>query len=243
MLARIRDGQGCCWLSSMEVHKKLGSNTDRGTWRKYTHSGRHMSRALQNQVRHVRPDARLCWSADSDSWRPATPEEISFLKDAGALLAQASRVVLLSVGTAISACSKAGAAAPLVAAMEGIAGLQPCTAPMPHSQPLLSARSPGVPSMHACMPSLTALTLTKSGMWPSQYQSCRGSCACSACKSLTSGLCPRREPQSATQRGASWAAGRSGPWRSAAAAGAGHGAARRRQPGGQAWRAGRQAGC
>lgn len=43
MLARIRDGQGCCWLSSMEVHKKLGSNTDRGTWRKYTHSGRHMS--------------------------------------------------------------------------------------------------------------------------------------------------------------------------------------------------------
>ena len=84
----------------------------------------------------------------------ATPEEWRFLKQAGVLSPGATSGLLISVGTAITACRKARVAAPMLAALEGIPELQPHTGPLPLSQPLQRQQQPPVrPSeFHGDMP-------------------------------------------------------------------------------------------
>ena len=85
--------------------------------------------------------------------RLATPVELDFLWAAGAFVALAKASTLISVDIAISACSKAGAAAPLLAALVRIAELQPFTGPLPQANPL-----PILPTGMACLrPSLVRL--------------------------------------------------------------------------------------
>ena len=78
---------------------------------------------------------------------PATPQELDFLRAAGAITALANRSALISVDIAIRACSKAGAAGPLLAALARVAELQPHTPSLPQATPL------PVPSIGmACLP-------------------------------------------------------------------------------------------
>ena len=79
----------------------------------------------------------------------ATPEAIDFLVAVGAHKAKTANGVLISVDTAVKACEKAGWGAPLLAALAGVAELQPHTAHLlPLSQHLLATPS----GRHACLP-------------------------------------------------------------------------------------------
>ena len=67
--------------------------------------------------------------------------------DAGAHKGKSGNGLLISVDTAIKLCDEAGRPAPLLAAMAGIAELQPYTAPaLPQAQPLLVSPS----GLHTC---------------------------------------------------------------------------------------------
>lgn len=74
--------------------------------------------------------------------RPSTPEEMAFLKAIGAHNGRKGIGLLSCVAGAISACGRAGVAAPVLAAMAGIADLRPYSGPLPPAQPPLVAPSP-----------------------------------------------------------------------------------------------------
>ena len=90
---------------------------------------------IRNQV-FTCPDAMLLWAAAAQGRKQANQGERRFLVATGALLSDRKNAVLLSVDVAIFACGKAGASAPLLAAMAEIAKLQPYSAPpLPQAQP------------------------------------------------------------------------------------------------------------
>ena len=81
--------------------------------------------------------------AEGPGYRPATREELCFLRAIGALGSRATHAVLISVDKAIRVCAKAEVAAPLLAAISGVAELQPYSAP-PSRAHLLMAPQSGV---------------------------------------------------------------------------------------------------
>ena len=89
--------------------------------------------------------------AAGPEYRPATREELGFLKATGAIGSFAAHAMLISVAKAVRVCAKAEVAAPLLAAISGIAELQPYSAPLPHAHPHKAPQS-GVAcfSPHAC---------------------------------------------------------------------------------------------
>ena len=100
-------------------------------------------------------DASLLWAAAGHGCKPAIPAEMRGLKATGAT--GSTLGLLLSVDIAMRACSNAGVAAPLLAAMAGVAGLQPYIAPQPQAQPVPVLPPSGVPHargltvcFHAC---------------------------------------------------------------------------------------------
>lgn len=113
-----------------------------------------------------------CCGAAGQSSRRATPQELAYLKACGALPSSAVAGGLISVGTAFTACGKAGVAAPLLAATAGTAELQPDTASLAQAQ-LLSAPPPGVMhechllcAMHMCKPQLAECEACNAGSLP-----------------------------------------------------------------------------
>lgn len=94
------------------------------------------------------PDARLFWIAGGHGCRQAEPEELLFFKASGAQKKFGCKGLVIAVDVAISACAEAGVAAPVLAAMAGIAKLQPCTPHLPQVQALMPP-----PSGVACIPS------------------------------------------------------------------------------------------
>ena len=80
----------------------------------------------------------------------ATPEAVNFLAAAGAHRGHTGIAVLISVDMAITACDKAGRAAPQLAAMARIAELQPYSAPaLPQAQRAFPGNASGLPPVRA----------------------------------------------------------------------------------------------
>ncbi len=66
------------------------------------------------------------------------------MKATGALLRDRNNALLVPVDVAMSACGKAGMGAPLLAAMAGIAELQPISTPIPSQAQPVQALTSGV---------------------------------------------------------------------------------------------------
>ena len=80
--------------------------------------------------------------ADGRGYKLATPEAVRFFNAATVQNRRAWTAVIITVGAAMRACDKEGFPAPLLAAMAGIAELQPYTAPsLPQAQRLLATPS------------------------------------------------------------------------------------------------------
>ena len=92
-----------------------------------------------------------CGVAAGHRLRRATLEELQSLKAAGVLQTCATKAILISVDAAISACARAGAAAPLLAAMAGIPWLQAHVARLPQALPAPPSGAPCIP-FHAVNP-------------------------------------------------------------------------------------------